>query len=110
IIQDFELYKVERRTDVMEQVVQRMRKDIDVEVVRGESFRVAYIGEDPATVMRVTDRLASLFIEENLRDREAQADGTNNFLETQLQESRRRLIEHEKKLAEYRKRFAGELP
>lgn len=110
IIQDFDLYRVQRRTDVMEKIVETMRKDIDVQVVRGDSFRVAYLGEDPSTVMRVTDRLASLFIEENLRDREAQARSTNDFLETQLEESRRQLIEHERKLDEYRKRFPGELP
>jgi polysaccharide chain length determinant protein (PEP-CTERM system associated) len=110
IIQDFDLYNVQRRTEVMEKIVERMRKDIDVEVARGDSFRVAYVGDNASTVMRVTDRLASLFIEENLRDREAQAESTNDFLEIQLEESRRRLIEHEKKLEEYRKRFPGELP
>jgi len=39
----------------------------------------------------VTDRLASLFIDANRRDREVLADGTNQFLENQLEESRRRL-------------------
>jgi hypothetical protein len=34
--------------------------------------------------MKVTNRLASLFIEENLRDREELAEGTNRFLEAQL--------------------------
>src|SRR5436309_6248662 len=110
IIRDFDLYALQRRTDVMEKIVERMRKDIDVQVVRGDSFHVAYVGDNAGTVMRVTDRLASLFIEENLRDREAQAESTNDFLETQLAESRRRLIEQEKKLEEYRKRFPGELP
>ena len=46
--------------------------------------------------MRVTERLASLFIEENLRDREVLAEGTNQFLEAQLDDARRRLIENEK--------------
>ena len=31
--------------------------------------------------MQVTERLASLFIDENLRDREVLAEGTNQFLE-----------------------------
>ena len=60
--------------------------------------------------MRVTERLASLFIEENLRDREVLAEGTNQFLEWQLEDARRRLIEHEKKLEMYREQHAGELP
>ena len=60
--------------------------------------------------MIVTDRLASMFIEENLRDRGMQADGTNSFLESQLDGARRRLVDHEQKLETYRKRNAGELP
>jgi hypothetical protein len=42
-----------------------MRKDIKVDVLKGDAFRVAYIGDNPITVMKVTDRLASTFIDEN---------------------------------------------
>jgi uncharacterized protein involved in exopolysaccharide biosynthesis len=58
----------------------------------------------------VTERLASLFIEENFRDREVLAEGTNQFLEAQLEDARRRLIEQEKKVEGYRRKFAGQLP
>jgi uncharacterized protein involved in exopolysaccharide biosynthesis len=87
-----------------------MRDDIGVQVVKGDAFRVAYVGREPRTVMKVTERLASLFIEENLKDRELLADGTNQFLESQLEDARRRLIEQEKKLEVYRKAHTGELP
>lgn len=110
IILDFNLYGAERRTRPMETIVEEMRRDIDVKVVKGDAFRAAYVGSDAETVMQVTNRLASLFIEENLRDREELAEGTNHFLEAQLADARRRLIEHEEKLARYRSRFSGELP
>jgi polysaccharide chain length determinant protein (PEP-CTERM system associated) len=110
VIQDFDLYSDERRTGIMEDVVEKMRRDIAVQVVKGDAFRVAYVGREPRTVMKVTERLASLFIEENLRDRELQAEGTNLFLENQLEEARRRLVEQEKKLEVYRRLHAGELP
>jgi len=110
IIQDFNLYERERRTGVMEDVVEQMRRDISVQVVKGDAFRVTYSGTDARTVMRVTERLASLFIEENLHDREVLADGTNQFLESQLEDARRNLIEQEAKLETYRKRYAGQLP
>lgn len=110
IIRDFDLYAAQRRPDLTESIVQDMRNDIDVKVVKGDAFRVAYVGNDAQTVMQVTNRLASLFIEENLRDREALAEGTNHFLEAQLADARQRLVEHEKKLEAYRNRFAGELP
>ena len=110
VIKDFELYPQERRTGIMEDVVEKMRRDISVQVVKGDAFRVSYVGREPRTVMKVTERLASLFIEENLRDRELQAEGTNLFLENQLEDARRRLIEQEKKLEVYRRQHTGELP
>ena len=72
VIRDFDLYKEHRaRGALMEDVVQRMRtQDIGVETLKGDAFRVSYVGSNPQVVMRVTDRLASMFIDENLRDRE----------------------------------------
>ena len=110
IIGDLNLYVEERRTGNMEDVIERMRRDISAQVVRGDAFRVSYVGDDARTVMRVADRLASLFIEENLRDREVLAEGTTQFLEAQLEDARRRLIDHEKKLETYRRQYSGELP
>jgi polysaccharide chain length determinant protein (PEP-CTERM system associated) len=110
IVGDFGLYAEERARVPMETVIQRMRKDIDVTIVKGDAFRISYLSSDPQTAKKVTERLASLFIEENLRDREVLADITSQFLETQLEEARRRLVEHEKKLAAFRQQFAGELP
>jgi len=111
IIQDFNLYERERQMGIMEDVVERMRtRDIRVDTLKGDAFRIAFIGDNPITVMRVTDRLASHFIDENLRDREILAQGTSQFLTVQLEDARRRLIEQEKKLEEYRLRHSGELP
>jgi len=110
IILDFDLYAGARRTVPMENVVEIMRRDIEVETVKGDAFKVTYVSGDPKAAMEVTNRLASLFIEENRRDREVLADGTNQFLESQLEDARRRLAEHEKKVQEYRQQYSGELP
>ncbi|MCA1652536.1 MAG: hypothetical protein LC753_20475, partial [Acidobacteria bacterium] len=111
IIQDHDLYKERRAAGIMEDVVQLMRSDIDVKVVGNESlFRVSYISPDPTIAQKVTERLAALYIEENLRDRENLADGTSRFLDSQLQDAKQRLIVQEKKLEEYRRRYAGQLP
>jgi polysaccharide chain length determinant protein (PEP-CTERM system associated) len=110
IILDLDLYSSLRRTDLMEDVVERMRRDVTIEVVRGDAFRVSYESNLPVTAMKVTERLARLFIDENLRDREMLAEGTSQFLGSQLEDARRRLVEQEKKLEAYRLRYAGELP
>jgi protein tyrosine kinase modulator len=110
IINDFDLYRHGRATGIMEDIVQRMRSDIKPTIVGKESFRVSFVSDDPRTAQRVTERLASLYIEENLRDRENLAESTNQFLESQLEDAKRRLIDHEKKLEEYRRLHAGQLP
>ena len=110
IIDDLNLYVNERRVAIMEDIVEKMRKDIDVQIVKGDAFSVSYVGDDPRTVMKVTERLASLFIEENLRDREVLAEGSYEFLDSQLEDARRNLVEHEKKLELYRQKFSGQLP
>lgn len=110
IIEELGLYPEERRTMLFEDVVQQMRDDISIRVDRGDAFRVSYVSEDRVMAMRVTERVAQLFIDENLRNREIQAEGTTQFLQAQLDEARQRLIEHEKKLEAYRLAHAGELP
>lgn len=110
IIQEFNLYVDLRRTEIMEDIVEGMRRNVNIEIVRGDAFRVSFTGEDPRTAMRVTERLASFFIDESLRDREVLAEGTSQFLESQLQDARRRLIENERKLADYSRRYDGQLP
>jgi polysaccharide chain length determinant protein (PEP-CTERM system associated) len=111
IINDFNLYPAERAGGVMEDVVERMRVDIKGPTLVGkESFRLSYVSSDAKTAQKVTERLGSLYIEENLRDRENLATGTNQFLESQLAEAKQRLIEYEKKLEEYRRQYAGQLP
>jgi protein tyrosine kinase modulator len=110
IILDLDLYRAQRNGGIMEDVVQLMRGDIDVKVERGDSFRVTYVSSNAKTAQKVTERIASLFIEENLRDRENLAEDTNQFLDSQLQDAKRRLVEHEKRLEAYNKRYSGQLP
>jgi protein tyrosine kinase modulator len=110
IINDFDLYPALRQTAPMEEVVEQMRTKIEVQVVKGDAFRVSYISAEPSTAMKVTERLSSLFIDENLRDRERQAEGTSQFIETQLESARQTLKEQEAKLEAYRRQHANDMP
>lgn len=116
IIEKFNLYRAQRLRLPQEEVVEEMRKDIEIRVEQGwpqdrpGAFRVAYHGSEPGVVALVANQLANLFIEENLRAREVHALGTSEFLETQLAEARKRLEEQEAKLSAYKLRHNGELP
>jgi len=110
IIRDNNLYAKERADGIMEDVVEKMRKDIAIDVIRADAIKIAYTGSEPRTVLRVTEKLASTAIDENMNERAVLAEGTNQFLDTQLDNARRQLQAQEVKLETYRKQYAGELP
>lgn len=116
IIQEFNLYPQERQRLIMEDVIEQMRKDITLNINTNRnrdgasSFNVSFESPEARTAMRVTERLGSLFVQENLEDRALLADQTNQFLQGQLEDARRRLLDHEKKLQEFRQRNNGQLP
>ncbi len=110
IVEELGLYPEERQQMPMEMVIDRMRRNVDTDIVRKDAFTVSFIAYDPEVAQRVTERLAGMFNEENMRDREVVAESTNQFLQTQLDDARRRLTEHERRVENYRMRHTGELP
>jgi len=111
LILELNLYPKERESGaIMEDLVERMRSDVGVQTTQGDIFSVSYVGGDPRTVTTVADRLASIFIDESLRDRAVLAEGTDQFLESQLDEARGKLVDHEKKLEAFQRRYSGQLP
>ena len=93
VIKEFNLYPEQQKTDIMEDIVARMRGDIRTAALKGDVFQLQYTGENPVTVMKVTERLASLFLEESLKDGQRRAEGTASFLEGEIEEAARRLTE-----------------
>jgi len=111
VISELKLYQEEARSMSLEGIVELMRKNIQVEIKGREGyFTISYIGKDPDVVTVVTNKLSSLFIEENLRVRAAQAQGTAEFLTIELNATKARLEEQEKMVTKFKKQFMGELP
>lgn len=116
IIDTFGLYAKERKSMVQEEIIEKMRKDIAIKLERGwtggqpGAFHIGYQGENPALITQVANQLANLFIDENLRTRERQAEGTSDFIDSQLDDARKRLDQLESKLSAYKVQYNGELP
>ena len=114
IIGEFRLYEKEKKHLSREEVVELMKKNIKVELPTKKEekgyFTISYISNDPAIATTVANRLASLFIEENLKIREQQAVGTTEFLANELQMSKEKLDQMETAVADYKRRFMGQLP
>src|SRR5215831_19518028 len=96
--------------EVPKEIIEHMRKYIVLKVIGKEAFSVTYNGQNPNIVMRVTNTLALLFIEENLKTRERQAEGTSEFLASQLLDAERELQKQEHKLKEYQQQHRGAMP
>jgi polysaccharide chain length determinant protein (PEP-CTERM system associated) len=114
IMTEFRLYEKERKNLSKEEVVELMRKKIQVELPtkkdeRG-SFAISFISDNPNTAMAVANRLSSLFIEENLKIREQQASGTTEFLTNELAGEKVKLDQMEASVTQYKRRFMGGLP
>src|ERR1700728_1075352 len=89
IIDQFNLYTGPHSQPSPDQKVERMRKDIDIELVRDArnqitAFNVSYTSRDPQVAQKVTSELTNLFINENLEVRQQQSEDTTKFLEGQL--------------------------
>jgi polysaccharide chain length determinant protein (PEP-CTERM system associated) len=94
----------------LEDKIESVRKLINVNVKQSSTFSIGFRGKDPEKVKNVANALATYFIDENLKVREAQAVGTSAFLGDELKTMRIRLEERENMLREYRQKYMGELP
>ena len=75
-----------------------------------DTFLVTYNGKTPEQTQRVTNRLATAFIDEHSKLRETRAEDTSAFLSTQLGQSRDRLKGLEERLRTIKEAYMGRLP
>ena len=116
LIEGLNLYPRERQRLTKEEVLQLLRDDIKINLVRGWSargpgaFEVVYEAPKPEIAAKVANRVGLFFINENLRQRTGEAVATSDFLNQQLAESEARLREQENVLKVFKLSHNGELP
>ncbi|MBZ5608451.1 MAG: hypothetical protein LAP38_09345 [Acidobacteriia bacterium] len=116
IVAKFGLYQQETKAMGSDGVVELMRKDITIKPEKGwtrdqpGAFHVGFQGTNPELVTQVANQLASLFIEEDSVTRERQARGTAEFIDSQLQDAKKKLDRLEEQVSQYKSEHNGELP
>jgi polysaccharide chain length determinant protein (PEP-CTERM system associated) len=124
LIERFNLYASDQRNKVpMEELVATMRKNIKVEPIKPTpgatatpasppvpGFTISFTSDDPKIAQQVCGEITSMFMEENLKIREQRAQGTTDFLAKNLEQAKLRLDEQDGKMAEFKRRYAGQLP
>jgi succinoglycan biosynthesis transport protein ExoP len=115
IIDSLGLYAQDRKHRSPDDLVEKMRKDIEIELSHGDdrklsAFNIYYASRDPKTAQAATSELANLFITENLEQRQRRSESTTNFLADQLEQARAKLAEQEAKMRVFKDQHLGELP
>ena len=124
IIEKYGLYKKKRRYETTEEILDRMRKDIDVEMINADvidprtgrptpatiAFTLSFNGETAGVTQKVATELTSLYLNENLKNREEKASETYDFLSTEADKLKSHITDLEAQLAAFKEKNAGRLP
>jgi uncharacterized protein involved in exopolysaccharide biosynthesis len=124
IVEQYKLYEKLRWRETNEEILKRMVDDINIQVISAEvvdrrtgqqthatiAFTLSYDGETPAVAQKVTNELTSLFLAENLRNRERSAEETTAFLKKEAGDLALHIKQLEKKIAVFKLRAKGALP
>lgn len=124
VVEQYNLYAGMRKENPTEEVIKRFIQDIEVEVISADvidkrtqhatkatiAFTVSYNSATPEIAQRVANELTSLFLGENLKSRERQAQETTTFLKQEAESLAAHIEEVEAKLSKFKQRAAGALP
>ncbi len=124
IIDRFGLYPEYKDRWTTNQIVEKLRDDIKLELISADTidrrtgrptaatiaFTLSYEGKNASTVQRVTDTLVSLFLSENLQVRQRQTTETSQFLEEEAQRVKGQLDELERKISAFKEQHINSLP
>lgn len=98
-----------------EEVIQKMQKSINIDVVesgsqRRSAFKIGYTCGNAKESAQVANELADMIIQENLKTRAEQFSGTANFLDSELRDTRKQLEQKEADLERIKTQNIMDLP
>lgn len=116
IIDKYNLYSTSQLS--MDDRVEKARKGIEIKPITSEvahssglpGFFVSFKADDPHTAQLVCGEITSLFVGENLKGRTESAEGTVNFIKSQLEDAKRNLDQQDSQLATFESKYIGRLP
>lgn len=119
IIEKFDLFKAQKGKVPMEDLVDGLRKSIIIMPIKSlvstregdlPGFSISYTGNDPRLTQQVCSEILSMFVEQDIQDREKHAVGTTDFMKSQLDKAKKDLDTQDAKMADFKRRYMGSLP
>lgn len=116
IVQRYNLYQSKHLS--MDDRIDLIRKSIAILPIKSDinragglpGFTISYTAGDAHTAQQVCAEVTSLFISENLQQRQTAAMSTTDFLKKQLDDAKISLDQQDAKLAEFQQKYIGKLP
>jgi len=98
--------------DQKDALIERLQKAISLSGTRGNDslYAISVTHPDRQTARRLAQALITVFIETSMSDKRQDSSGAQSFLEEQLVESERRLVEAESRLAAFKQNNVDVLP
>ena len=90
--------------------VEKMRSSTFINIAGTDGFTIEFVHSNPHKAQEVTERLATLFIEETIKARARQVEGAVDFLVTQVNDARAELEKKDSALRRYKEERMGTLP
>jgi polysaccharide chain length determinant protein (PEP-CTERM system associated) len=96
-------------------IIQKLQKSIQLEVVdaggsRSSAFQITFIGATPEEAALVPNKLASMVIANNVQAGVEHSSDTAEFLETELQKTKKELEEKESEMGRIKSTYIMDLP
>jgi uncharacterized protein involved in exopolysaccharide biosynthesis len=119
IVEKYDLYPTHRKSETNEEVLERLRKDVKVDVLSADvaggrrvtiAFTLSYDGETAERAQKVANELVTLYLNENLKIRQQKAAETTSFLSEEAQRLESHIGEIEAQLAQFKRENMGRLP
>jgi polysaccharide chain length determinant protein (PEP-CTERM system associated) len=119
LIRQFDLYKEDVNRVPTDVLVERLRNAITVSPIQAMAetraqnlpgFTIAVVYRDPSVAQQLCAKLTSLFVDQNVQERQNQGDQTTQFLAGQLEDAKKKLDDQDAKLAAFKRRYLGSLP
>ncbi len=124
IVEKYQLYANERKRETSEEILERMRKDIKLDLVTADvidrrsgaktsaaiAFTLSFDSANPEKTQKVANELVSLFLNENLKNRQQKVAETTTFLQEEANRLSAHISQIEGKLAQFKKRNMDTLP
>lgn len=124
IINNYDLYKEDRKTTSMSILVDEMREEINLEMISADvvdprsgrpttatiAFTLSFNNKSPRVSQKVTNELVSLFLNANLERRAKSAIETTGFLAAESKKLEEKVSKLETDLAAFKEKNVNNLP